>query len=151
MKQLEEVNYQKDLDPEIALLRVKLDALLDDLEVSTELLIRAINSPSRLRDGTSMVRATFVFTTVNFESQITKENTIRIHHTAKRITPKRIILQQQPVPLPHQVPHPTHHQDNPHRQQRPRQHKHQAPHADPPRVSRPNVGPDHPRRPHRQQ
>ena len=47
-KQLEGVDYHKGLDPEIALLRVKLDALLDDPEVSSELLIRAINSLARL-------------------------------------------------------------------------------------------------------
>ena len=48
MEQLEEINYHKGLDPEIALLRVKLNNMLDNPETSPELLIRAINSLARL-------------------------------------------------------------------------------------------------------
>ena len=47
-KQLEDADDLRDLGPEIALLRVKLNALLDDPEVSTELLLRAVNSLARL-------------------------------------------------------------------------------------------------------
>ena len=47
-KQLEDAGDLRDLGPEIALLRVKLNALLDDPEVSTELLLRAVNSHARL-------------------------------------------------------------------------------------------------------
>ena len=47
-KQLEDADDLRDLDPEIALLRVKLNTLLDDPEVSTELLVRAVNSLARL-------------------------------------------------------------------------------------------------------
>ena len=47
-KQLEDADDLRDLGPEIALLRVKLNALLDDPEVSTELLLRAVNSHARL-------------------------------------------------------------------------------------------------------
>ena len=48
LKQLEDADDLRDLGPEIALLRVKLNALLDDPEVSTELLLRAVNSLARL-------------------------------------------------------------------------------------------------------
>ena len=47
-KQLEAADDLRDLGPEIALLRVKLNALLDDPDVSTELLLRAVNSLARL-------------------------------------------------------------------------------------------------------
>ena len=47
-KQLEDADDLRDLGPEIALLRVKLNTLLDDPEVSTELLLRAVNSLARL-------------------------------------------------------------------------------------------------------
>ena len=48
LKQLEDADDLRDLGPEIALLRVKLNALLDDPEVSIELLLRAVNSLARL-------------------------------------------------------------------------------------------------------
>ena len=48
MKQLEDADDLKDLGPEIALLRVKLNTLLDDPDVSTELILRAVNSLARL-------------------------------------------------------------------------------------------------------
>ena len=48
IEQLEAADDLKDLGPEIALLRVKLNTLLDDPEVSTELLLRAVNSLARL-------------------------------------------------------------------------------------------------------
>ena len=48
LKHLEDADDLRDLGPEIALLRVKLNALLDDPEVSTELLLRAVNSLARL-------------------------------------------------------------------------------------------------------
>ena len=48
MKQLEEADDLRDLGPEIALLRVKLNTLLDDPDVSLELILRAVNSLARL-------------------------------------------------------------------------------------------------------
>ena len=48
LMQLEDANDLKDLGPEIALMRVKLNTLLEDPEVSPELLLRAVNSLARL-------------------------------------------------------------------------------------------------------
>ena len=48
IEQLEAADDLRDLGPEIALMRVKLNALLDDPDVSHELLIRAVNSLARL-------------------------------------------------------------------------------------------------------
>ena len=48
LNQLEDANDLKDLGPEIALMRIKLNTLLDDPEASTELVIRAVNSLARL-------------------------------------------------------------------------------------------------------
>ena len=48
MKQLEEIDYHKGLDPEIALLRVKLNSLLEDPETSPEIIIRAAHVLARL-------------------------------------------------------------------------------------------------------
>jgi len=48
VKQLEDADDLRDLGPEIALLRVRLNSLLDDPEVSTELLLRSVNALARL-------------------------------------------------------------------------------------------------------
>ena len=48
MKQLEEVDYHKGLDPEIALLRVKLNAMLDNPETSPELILKTVNALTKL-------------------------------------------------------------------------------------------------------
>ena len=48
IEQLEDADDLKDLGPEIALLRVKLNTLLDDPDVSPDLLLRAVNSVARL-------------------------------------------------------------------------------------------------------
>ena len=48
IEQLEAADDLKDLGPEIALLRVKLNTLLDDPDVSPDLLLRAVNSVARL-------------------------------------------------------------------------------------------------------
>ena len=48
MKQLKVADDLKDLAPEIALLRVKLNKLLNTPEVSHQLILRAINSLARL-------------------------------------------------------------------------------------------------------
>ena len=45
---LEDADDLRDLGPEIALLRVKLNTLLDDPDVSPDLLLRAVNSVARL-------------------------------------------------------------------------------------------------------
>ena len=89
-KQIEDAGDLKDLGPEIALLRIKLNTLLNDPEVSP---LNSSSAPSIPSPGsypssvaTFTVNAPFVFTTANYEFPITKENTTRFHHTAKRVT-----------------------------------------------------------------
>ena len=48
MDQLEEIDYHKGLDPEIALLRVKLNALLEDPKTSSDLILRTVHALARL-------------------------------------------------------------------------------------------------------
>ena len=48
MKQLEEINYHKGLDPEIALLRVRLNALIEDPEADPDLILKNLQVLGRL-------------------------------------------------------------------------------------------------------
>ena len=48
MNELEEINYHKGLDPEIALLRVRLNALLKDPEADPDLILKNIQVLGRL-------------------------------------------------------------------------------------------------------